>query len=147
MSGSEILICHSDGMLRPAPIPPLWVVQGRPTASNRILSRSKDRMAITVIWDCTAGMFNWFYDSEETIYVLEGSATLTVDGMLQPIGPGSVVVFPAGSQALWEVDHYIRKLAVFRQPVPQPLSLCMRVWRRFVAVGIAKQKLTSPAIA
>ena len=146
MAHHNTLICDSGGVMQSAPIPPHWVVHGAPVANNRVLARSTDRTATTVMWECTAGKFDWFYDSEETIYVLEGGATLTINGKTQAIGPGSVVVFPAGSRALWEVGHYIRKFAVFRQPVPQPLSLCMRAWRRLTA-GLTQQRLPSPAVA
>ena len=147
MSVSELFVTRVDLALRPAPIPTPWILDGQPVARNRILSRSGDRTAITVVWDCTAGAFNWFYDSEETIHVLEGTARITFGGRMKTIGPGSVVVFPAGSQARWDVDGYIRKLAIFRQTVPTPFSLTMRAWRRLRSLLPGEWAPPSPALA
>ncbi len=147
MNLPDVFISQIEGSLRSAPIPSHWILDGEPTARNRILSRSDDRTATTVVWDCTAGAFNWFYDSEETIHVLEGTATLTFGTTVRRIGPGSVVVFPAGSQARWDVDSYIRKLAIFRQTVPTPFSFTMRAWRRLRSMIPAGRMEPSPALA
>ncbi len=147
MRTPEITISQIDGALRPAPIHADWVLAGKPEARNRVMSRSRDRTAITVEWDCTAGAFNWFYDSEETIHVLEGGARLTFGGRERLIQPGSVVVFPTGSQARWDVDHYVRKLAIFRQTVPLPFSVSMRAWNRIRAMSGGERARPSPALA
>ncbi len=147
MQPSPILFSKTDGALRPAPIHAHWILDGKPEARNRILSYSRDRTAVTVVWDCTAGAFNWFYDSEETIHVLEGSARLTTVSGVQTIGPGSVVVFQAGSQARWDIDCYIRKFAIFRQPVPPALSISMRGWKRLRSMLAGEYGQRSPALA
>lgn len=61
---------HPD--LTPSPIRPDWVLEGSPIARNKLVSVSADGTASSFIWDCTAGRFNWFYDADETIYVIEG---------------------------------------------------------------------------
>ena len=147
MQHPPILFSQTEGALRPAPIHAQWILEGKPEARNRILSHSGDRTAVTVVWDCTAGAFNWFYDSEETIHVLEGTARLTTASGVETIGPGSVVVFPAGSQARWDIDRYIRKLAIFRQPVPRPLSISMRGWKRLRGMLEGRLSQRSPALA
>ena len=39
--------------------------------------------------DCTAGLFNWHYDIDETVYVLEGSVgASTTIGVEHRLGPG-----------------------------------------------------------
>lgn len=130
-----------------APIPAAWILGGQPVARNRIVSRSKDRMATTVVWDCSAGSFNWFYDSEEIVHVLDGTARLTIDGVEQVIRPGSVVVFPSGSHALWQIDDHVRKLAVFRHSVPRPFSLAMRALNRLRRIWAGGGAVPSPALA
>lgn len=40
--------------------------------------------------------------TEEYIHVLEGSGTLTMDGVTHPLGPGSSVVMPAGATVQYE---------------------------------------------
>ena len=123
-----IKVFTQDVQLSAAPIRPDWVLAGRPQARNTVLAKSADRTALTMFWDCTAGRFRWEYDQDETIHVLEGSATLTLDdGRVERLSPGDVVFFPAGRSATWEVQSYIRKLAVFREPVPQTLAVVVRL--------------------
>ena len=143
----DILVAKTTGALKPAPINAEWIVSGQPTARAALLSHSQDRTALTVVWDCTAGEFNWFYDTEEIIHVLEGSATLHFNGIVEKISTGSVVVFPAGSQARWVVDGYIRKLAVFRQVVPTPFSVTMRGWSKLRSMLQPGQMQGQPAMA
>jgi uncharacterized cupin superfamily protein len=122
--------------LKSAPIRREWILDGEPVARNQVLALSEDRMATTLVWDCTAGRFRWLYDTDETIHILEGEVRLTgADGVTKRLGAGDVVFFPAGSSATWQIDRYVRKLAFFRQPVPRPMSLFLRAFRK--AAGLA----------
>ncbi len=106
--------------LNPAPIYSHWILEGNPFARNNVLSSSADKAATTWMWDCTAGRFNWHYDAEETIYIVEGTVRIREHGgsacMLKS---GDTAFFPAGSSAEWTVENYVRKIAFQRQPPPQ----------------------------
>lgn len=124
----SIVVSSQDVQLSSAPIRADWVLEGQPTARNTVLARSADRTAMTMLWDCTAGAFRWVYDQDETIHIIEGGVSLTLDdGRVEVLGPGDVVFFPAGTAATWRVDAYVRKLAVFRESVPQPMALLVRL--------------------
>ena len=124
----SVIVSSQDVQLSAAPIRAEWVIQGVPLARNRVLARSADRTAMTMLWDCTAGAFRWVYDQDETIHIIEGGVTITLqDGRTEILGPGDVVFFPAGSSATWQVDTYVRKLAVFRESVPHPMALLVRL--------------------
>src|SRR5690348_1703145 len=56
--------------LQPDPIPQEWVLEGNPTARRKQLVGSSDNLSSTHMWDCTAGRFNWYYTTDEVIYVL-----------------------------------------------------------------------------
>ena len=130
--------------LNAAPINPDWVLEGKPVARNAALSRSEDGFATTVIWDCTAGVFNWFYDIDETVYVLEGSVTIEDgDGKVRALNGGDAAYFPAGSSAKWTVENYVRKVAFCRRPVPRGLAMARKV-AKAVAYGVGLRK---PAVA
>src|SRR3982751_4361294 len=88
----------TDVPLSPAPITPSWVREGAPQARNAILSGSSDGMASTILWECTAGKFEWFYEIDETIYFVEGSAIIG-DAHNPPrrFGPGDVLFLPRGA--------------------------------------------------
>jgi uncharacterized protein len=116
--------------LNPSPIYPSWVIEGNPVARNKLLSSSADGTASTLIWDCTAGRFNWFYDADETIYVIEGGVVLRDQaGAVRRLSAGDTIYFPAGARAEWHVEDYIRKIAFCRVPLPRPVVFVKRVFR------------------
>lgn len=121
--------------LRPAPIVPHWIVDGAPFARATELMRSEDQTAYTVVWDCTAGTFDWTYRFDETIHIVEGSIILSDAGNPpQRLGPGDVVFFPKGSQVRWKVEGYVKKVAFFRKVVPNPLNPAFKALRSLKAL-------------
>jgi hypothetical protein len=116
--------------LSPSPIYPQWVLEGNPIARNKLLSVSPDGAASSYIWDCTAGRFNWHYEVEETIYVIEGGVVLKdASGFSHRLRAGDSYFFPAGTCAEWHVENYIRKFALIRTPLPRSLVLAKRGYR------------------
>jgi uncharacterized cupin superfamily protein len=136
MSQVEIFVSPTDLELEPAPISPAWIVEGTPTARYRLLWASRDGMSRTVVWDCTAGKFNWYYVSDETVHIMEGGVTLTDEKGTRRVNAGDAVFFPAGSHALWHIDDYIRKVAFLREPLPTPLRIAMRVKRKLGSISM-----------
>jgi uncharacterized cupin superfamily protein len=113
------------------PINPAWILEGNPVARNKVMSNSADGTACTLIWDCTAGRFNWIYDIDETVYVLEGSFSLKDrSGNIRRVVAGDTVFFPVGSQAEWTVETYVRKLAFCRKPLSRKIQLAKRVYSK-----------------
>src|SRR3984885_15893216 len=101
------------------PINAGWILDGKPVARLQLLSSSADGTASTYFWDCTAGRFNWFYSFDETFHILEGDVTLKYpSGVSRRGSTGDTVFFPAGSSAEGTGDHYVRKLAFCRTPLP-----------------------------
>jgi hypothetical protein len=80
-----------------------------------------------MVWQCSEGVFNWYYDLDETILILEGSIVLE-SATMSPTryGPGDVVFFRNGAHAIWRVEGYVRKLAFFRRSQPILLALVLR---------------------
>jgi uncharacterized protein len=108
-----------------------WILEGNPVARIELLSSSADGTANTYFWDCTAGRFNWFYSFDETLHILEGSVTLKDPaGTSRLVVAGDTIFFPAGSQAEWTVERYIRKLAFCRTPLPNSLVFARSIARR-----------------
>jgi uncharacterized protein len=117
--------CKMD--LDPSPIEPSWIIEGNPEARSRLLSRSACSTAQTMIWSCTEGKFNWYYDLDETIVILEGSIVLESDGMPpKRYGVGDVIYFRNGAHAKWHVEGYVKKVAFLRQSVPFPVGIAVR---------------------
>jgi uncharacterized cupin superfamily protein len=131
--------------LKPAPIEPSWILGGAPRARCAVLSRSRDKSASTVVWDCTAGEFNWSYIDDETVHILEGEAIVDDGSGPRTIRPGDVVLFHAGSTWRWRVPKYVKKVAFLRLPIPRPTILGIRAFRKLK--GILSGKPQQPALA
>jgi uncharacterized cupin superfamily protein len=130
VSENLIEIGTASVAMSPLPIRAQWILEGSPAAQYKILSASLDGTAKTIVWDCTAGRFNWFYDMDETVYVLAGSVLIKDGaGHSRRVTAGETILFRAGSQAEWTVESYIRKIAFLRTPVPKYALLAIRAVR------------------
>jgi uncharacterized cupin superfamily protein len=117
--------------LRASPINSSWIREGAPVARASELSRSGDGSAYTMIWDCTAGKFDWFYAEDETVHILEGSVVVGDDHTPpRRLLPGDTAFFPANTHAHWHVETYVRKVAFCRLVVPKPVGYMLRVLRK-----------------
>ena len=114
--------------LTPRPIEPSWIIEGNPLAQSSVLSQSADGLASTIVWQCSAGKFNWYYDFDETILILEGAIVLENDTMPPTrYGPGDVIFFKDGAHAKWHIEDHVRKLAFCRKTHPVLLAFAFRV--------------------
>jgi uncharacterized protein len=115
--------------LTPRPIEPSWVIEGHPEARNCVLSQSADGLASTIVWECSEGRFNWYYDFDETILILEGSIVLESDTMpTTRYVAGDVIFFRDGAHARWHVEGRVKKLAFCRKTQPVWLGFALRVF-------------------
>jgi hypothetical protein len=113
--------------LTPKPIVPSWIIEGNPVAQWCVLSKSADGLASTMVWECSEGKFNWYYDFDETVLILEGSIVLENDTM-RPTRyvAGDVIFFKNGAHARWHVEGRVRKLAFCRTTQPFLLGFALR---------------------
>jgi uncharacterized protein len=118
-----------EATLGSAAINPGWILEGNPEARNKFLFSSADGTATTWLWDCTAGKFNWYYDIDETVYLIEGSVIIKDHaGGVSHVKAGESIFFPAGSSAEWTVPNYVRKFAILRAPLPRQVQFAKRVY-------------------
>ncbi|CCD89986.1 conserved hypothetical protein; putative RmlC-like cupin family protein [Bradyrhizobium sp. ORS 285] len=128
MSPSLIETANLAVDLSPAPIEPSWIIEGNPTATSCTIARSSDGLGSTIVWHCTEGKFNWYYDFDETILILEGAIVLESEGMpAKRYGPGDVIFFRDGAHAKWHVEGHVKKLAFCLKTQPYLLGLAVRV--------------------
>jgi uncharacterized cupin superfamily protein len=128
MSRALIEIAKTTVDLTPRPIEPSWIIEGKPDATWSVLSKSADGLASTMVWHCTAGKFNWYYDFDETILILEGGIVLESDTMPPTrYGPGDVIFFKDGAHARWHIESHVKKLAFCRKTQPVWLGFALRV--------------------
>ncbi|CAN5326363.1 cupin domain-containing protein [soil metagenome] len=147
MSASLISVSKTTVELRPAPIPSSWIIAGDPVAESSVLSKSNDRTASTIVWQCSKGEFNWYYDVDETIYILEGSIVIE-SATMKPtkFGPGDVIFFKHGSQARWLVEDHVRKLAFCRRTLPSTLGMMLRIVSKVKRVLLPNARPSAPLL-
>ena len=120
--------------LTAAPIPQAWILEGSPVARTKHLAGSSDQLAATLMWDCTAGRFNRFYDTDEVIHVLEGSAVIEdVAGARRRLQAGDTFLFPAGSRYHWTIPDYIRQVAFLHSPLSREMRIIKGIIGRLTA--------------
>lgn len=118
---------HCNVDLKPSPIEPSWILEGNPEARSHVLSTSACGTTTTLIWSCTEGKFNWYYDVDETIMILEGSIVLESEGKPpRRYGVGDVILFRDGARVKWHVERPVKKIAFFRQTLPLGLGYAVR---------------------
>jgi uncharacterized protein len=121
--------------LNPEPIPHKWILSGAPEATARMLLRSRDWLQSIVVWECTAGQFNWHYNKDEVLFVISGHATLkNENGEEREFGPGDTVFFPAGVSCTWLVKDRVRKVAILRETLFWPLGLFVKIWVKLLRI-------------
>ena len=134
--------------LTPRPIEPSWIIEGNPVAQFCMLSKSADGLATTIVWECSEGRFNWYYDFDETILILEGSIVLENDTMRPTrYGPGDVIFFRNGAHARWHVEGRVRKLAFCRTTQPMVLAFVARAFNKIKRVVFLSEKRVAPGLA
>src|SRR6059036_3193364 len=112
MCKSIVIAASATADLEPTRVTPAWALNGIPEPRSKKLARSHDRTSHVMVWDCTAGHFNWHYNKDETLVVISGEAFITNEhGEECRIGPDDVVFFPAGTSSTWRVPRYIKKVA------------------------------------
>jgi uncharacterized cupin superfamily protein len=131
-----------DGLIRATPdsfeleaeqIPKEWVLSGSPTSRSKTLKRSADWTSTIVVWECTAGTFQWHYGVDESILIVSGEAILLgANGEETRFGPGDVAYFPAGSCCTWRVEESVRKIAVLRETMWPIFGLTLKVCKKLM---------------
>jgi len=62
------------------------------------------------IWEKEVSEFDWYYDTNETCYFLEGKVeVITENGEKVIIEKGDLVTFPKGLKCRWKVIEPVRK--------------------------------------
>ena len=106
-------ISVADAALDDWTLPEEVITGGNPVARGRFLWQSDDKRLGNGVWTCEPGSFRWDYTWDETIYFIEGEATITdQDGNSVTCRGGDMFFVSAGTRSTWEVTAPMRK--VFR---------------------------------
>ena len=146
LTRSIVIEATATTNLELAPITPDWILDGTPEARNKTLAESRDRASSVVVWECTAGRFNWHYSDDETVVVISGEVFITtMEGEEKRLGPGDIGFFPSGSSCTWRVNNHVKKVAVLRKEMPPLLNIAVRAWHKlFRAMRLRGQSALMP---
>ena len=61
------------------------------------------------IWEKEPSRFDWYYDSQEQCYFLEGDVTVQTEDGQYHIQAGDFVTFPQGLKCTWIVNQKVKK--------------------------------------
>jgi len=135
VSRSIVISAAAAADLEQAPISSDWILSGTPEARNKLLAKSHDRTSSVIVWECTAGCFNWHYSEDETVVVISGEVFITIEsGEERRLGQGDIGFFPAGTSCTWRVTDRIKKVAILRKDLPFPLGFGVRAWHAFLRI-------------
>ena len=99
----------SEVQLQPEELEPSQIVAGTPATSGTVLWESADGRIVRGVWRCTAGTVT-DVESDELFVVLEGRATIEVEGgPVLEVAPGSVCVLERGARTTWTVHEPLLK--------------------------------------
>lgn len=103
-------------------LPDEVITGGNPVAKGKMLWQSDDKRLGNGVWSCEPGSFMWDYTWDETIYFIEGEATITDQGGASVTYRGGDMFFVAiGMSTTWEVTKPIRKVFHLRSDEPVEL--------------------------
>jgi uncharacterized protein len=145
---SIVIEATASADLEPNPISPDWILEGRPEARSKLLAKTHDRISSIVVWECTAGRFNWHYSDDETVVIISGEVFITTgNSEVRRLGQGDMGFFPAGSSCTWRVDDRVKKVAILRKSLPPLLSIGVRAWNKLLRiVRLRSQPSLMPAL-
>ncbi len=96
--------------VQPFEVDPSWIKEGRPNFRASEFFKSHDGKTSAGIFECDGpSTFEWHYQFDETIYVLDGGVDIEYQDKKFSLKPGDTAVFRAGTNAVWHVPKGIRK--------------------------------------
>lgn len=120
-----------DHRLTPLQIPPDWIKSGHPKFFYTQYASSPDGKSATGVWSCEGpATFEWQFESDEVVHVLDGRVEIDYLGQRFVLEPGSTAFFQADTRALWHVPTFMRKSFTLYHP-SRPVRLIrqlIRLW-------------------
>ena len=96
--------------LKLSPIKPSWVISGSPVCHANKFESAHDGMSASGIWGCVGpATFEWYYEGDESVYILEGSAEIEYLGKKFVLRAGDSTHFTDGTKATWNVPERVKK--------------------------------------
>lgn len=103
--------------LQETTVNPHWIKAGNPVFRFAEYFRSPDSRHISGIWSCEGpATFEWHFNGDESVHVLEGRVEIDYQGSKFVLKPGDTAMFHEGTRAVWHVPEYIKKSYTLHSP-------------------------------
>jgi len=99
---------HSPA-IQPFAVDPKWVLEGQPNFRATEFFKSSDGKTSSGIFECDASRFEWHYQFDEAVYILEGDVDIDYLGKRFTLQAGDSAFFRAGTVAVWQVRRHVKK--------------------------------------
>ncbi len=61
------------------------------------------------VWEKEKSKFDWYYDSDEECYIIEGEVVVETDKGEYILKPGDFVTFKKGLECVWNIKSDVKK--------------------------------------
>lgn len=115
--------------LAPTTVKDSWILEGTPRFSYAVYVESPDGKTRSGLWQAEGpARFEWHFDTDETVRILEGEVEIEEGGKVYTLRPGDTAFFAAGAVNRWRVNE--RVLKTFTLAEPSRLTRWLRVVAR-----------------
>ncbi len=122
MVNVRVTVAHPPRDLPAARLPAHETLEGAGVAGCLLTAASADRRATAGFWSCEAGTYEFFFDYDEFIYVIEGELIVEErGGDTHRLQAGDTAHFPQGVTTVWRVLRKMTKYFVARAPFEEPI--------------------------
>jgi uncharacterized protein len=97
-------------------LPQHEILEGTPDARGLFTAESADGGATAGFWACDVGRYEFVFDYDEFIYLIDGEMTVRLGDQSWPMRAGDTAHFPQGVTVIWEVTRRVTKYFVARAP-------------------------------
>jgi uncharacterized cupin superfamily protein len=113
-----VTVAKRSGELPAITLPQHEILEGTPDARCVFLAKSADDGAAHGFWSCNPGRYEFVFDYDEFVYVIEGAMTVTEHGTGRTfdVRAGDAAHFAQGVTTTWHVTEKLTKYFVARAP-------------------------------
>jgi uncharacterized cupin superfamily protein len=97
-------------------LPQHEILEGTPDARGLFTAESADGGATAGFWSCDVGRYEFVFDYDEFIYLIEGEMTVSHGDRTWTMRAGDTAHFPQGITVIWQVTRRVTKYFVARAP-------------------------------
>lgn len=98
------------------PMPEHEILEGEPDTRCLFTAQSADEGAVAGFWSCEPGRYEFEFDYDEFVYLIEGELTVTQGDHSFSLKAGDTAHFPQGITTIWHVTRKMTKYFVARAP-------------------------------